>query len=240
MKRFFPICLAACAAFAQGSGGIAPRLQSADYPVRKTSGDLTVAAAMLTPAEAKKVFTADLDRAGFLVFEVAAYPEKGAQIDLGPDQFTLRIVNDPAILSSSTPEAIIAVMYKGKPSTPQMPDKVHVYTTANVGYESGGAGRRGGVYAGGGTAVGVGDAPYPTAPPSTAPAPVDRDTLQVQLAAREFPNTKATEAVAGYLYFSKPQTKPKNGVYQLTFHGSGLNSQPIALDVPAVPAKAAK
>jgi hypothetical protein len=220
------------AAFAQGGAGIPPRTHSGDYPAQQTSGDLTLAAALLTPAEARKVFTADLDRAGFLVFEVAAYPENNAQIDLAPDQFTLRIVNDPAVAPTSSPESIVEVMYKGKRSAPQLPENVHVYTTGSVGYESGTAGRRGGMYGGGGTAVSVGDGAGPP-PASPSPPSIDRDSLQVQLAAREFPSTKATAPVAGYLYFAKPQVKPKNGVYQLTFNLSGRTGQQMVVPVLA-------
>jgi hypothetical protein len=237
MKRSLLAYLAAAALFADGNGGIPPRARSTDYPAQQASGDVTLAAALLTPAEAKKVFTADIDRAGFLVFEVAAYPARGAQIELAPDQFSLRIVNDPTVLPISSPDSIVEVLYKGKRSTPQTPGKVQVYNSATVGWESGnssGTGtRRGGVYAGGGTAVGIGD-PGQAAPPS-APSnpPVDRDTLQVELAAREFPVTKATEPVAGYLYFTKPRAKPANGLYQLTFNLSGLNGRQIVVPVPA-------
>jgi hypothetical protein len=178
------------------------------------------------------VFTADLDHAGFLVFEVAAYPANGAQIDLAPDQFTLRIANDPAIVPTSSPDSIIEAMYKGKRPTSQTPGKVQVYNTGNIGYESGTPGRRGGMYGGAGTAVSVGDAPGPP-PPSPAPPTIDRDTLQVELAAREFPNAKATDPVAGYLYFAKPQAKPKNGVYELTCTMGHVNGGQIVVAVPA-------
>ena len=236
MKRSLLICLAAGALLAGGKDGIPPRARSADYPAQQASGDVTIAAALITPAEAKQVFTADLDHAGFLVFEVAAYPANGAQIELSPNQFTLRIVNDPAMLATSSPDSIVEAMYKGKRSTPQAPGKVQVYNTATIGYDSGGAAgtgnRRGGVYAGGGTAVGIGD-PGPTvAPQAPSNPPVDRDTLQVELAGREFPDTKAADPVAGYLYFVRPRAKPRDGVYQLTLNLSGLNGGQIVVPVP--------
>jgi hypothetical protein len=231
MKRSLLTCLAAAALLAD-TNGIPPRKSSADYPARQTEADVTLAAALLSPAEAKKVFTADLDRAGYLVFEVAVYAEHGAQIDLAPDQFTLRIVNDKTIVPTSTPDSIVESMFKGKRSTPQIPDKVQVYNTATIGYESGGPGRKGGVYTGGSTTVAVGNPP--AAPPPTSPnAPVDRDALLAELTAREFPATRADSAVAGYLYFAKPQAKPKNGVYELMYIFSGLNGRNIVLQVPA-------
>ena len=237
MKRSLLTCLAAGALLAGGKDGIPPRARSADYPAQRASGDITIAAALLTPSEAKQVFTADLDHAGFLVFEVAAYPAGGAQVELSPNQFTLRTVNDPAMLATSSPDSIVEAMYRGKRSTPQTPGKVQVYNTATIGYESGGAAgtgnRRGGVYAGGGTAVGIGNPGPGAAPQPPSNPPVDRDTLQVELAGREFPDTQVTAPVAGYLYFTKPRAKPRNGVYQLTLNLSGLGGQQVVVPVPA-------
>jgi hypothetical protein len=233
MRRSLLAFLAASALFADGSGGIPPRPRGADYPVQRTSDNLTLAAALLTPAEAKKVFTADLDRSGFLVFEVAAYPAEGARIELAPDQFTLSLgAGDGTLLATSSPEAIVEAMYQGQRPTPQAHGKVQVYNSATIGYETGSGGRRGGVYAGGGTAVGIGDpgaAPPPSPPARSA---IDRDSLQVALAAREFPNTTAARPVAGYLYFEKPRFKPKNGVYELKFIMTGMGGRQIVLPVP--------
>lgn len=237
MKRSLLVCIAAAALLADGTGGIPPRNRDSDYPAHQTTGDLTLAAALLSPAEAKKVFTADLDRAGYLVFEVAAYPGNGAQIDLAPDQFTLRSANDTAIVPTSSPDSIVEAMYKGKRTTPQVPGKVAVYNTATIGYESGGPGRRGGVYAGGSTTVGVGNPPVAPPPPSSSNPQVDRDTLLAELSAREFPTVKTSTPVAGYLYFVKPGGRPRNGVYELTYIFSGLNGQNIVLQVPAKSAK---
>jgi hypothetical protein len=233
MKRFLLACLAASTLFADGNGGIPPRPRSTDYPVQQTTDGLTLAAALLTPAEAKKVFTADLDRAGFLVFEVAAYPAEGARLDVSPDQLTLSLGKEGTLLATSSPEAVVEAMYQGKRSTPQAPGKVQVYNTATVGYETGSAGRRGGLYAGGGTEVGVGDPGAAPVPPSSPSQPrIDRDSLQVELASREFPSTAAAGPVAGYLYFEKT-VKPRNGAYELRFIRTGVSGQRMVLPVPA-------
>jgi hypothetical protein len=238
MKRSFLVCIAAAALLADGNGGIPPRNKSSDYPAHQTTGDLTLSAELLSPAEAKKVFTADLDHAGYLVFEVAAFPENGAQIDVAPDQFTLRSANDTAIVPTSSPDSIVEAMYKGKRSTvPRVPGKVQVYNTATIGYESGGPGRRGGVYTGGSTTVGVGNPPAPPPTPASSKPAVDRDTLFAELSAREFPGARTSTPVAGYVYFAKPGTRPKNGVYELTYIFSGLNGQNIVLQVPAKTAR---
>ncbi|HMD71362.1 MAG TPA: hypothetical protein VKF41_08460 [Bryobacteraceae bacterium] len=233
MRRFLLACLAAAALFGGGSGGIPPRPRSTDYPVQRTSDGLTLAAALLTPAEAKKVFTADLDHAGFLVFEVAAYPADGVRADLSPDQFTMSPGTGGVIEPTSPPEAIVEAMYEGKRSTPQAPGKVQVSSSSTIGYETGSGGRRGGVYAGSGTEVSVGDpGAIPAPPPSPSQPPIDRDSLQVDLASRELPGTTAAGPVAGYLYFWKT-FKPKKGVYELKFTSTGVNGREIVLPVPA-------
>jgi len=236
MQRTLLVCLAAAALFADTNAGIPPRKNTTDYPAHETAGGVTMGAALLTPAEIRDVFTADLDHAGYLVFEAAIYPGKDTQIDLGPDQFTLRAGGSGSILATQSPDTIVNKMYHGKSSAPQIPGKVNVTTTTVVGWESGGPNRRGGVYAGQGTAVGVGDPP-PGSPPAPAPPKpgpqIDRDQLLAELTAREFPETKATAPVAGYLYFPKPDAKPKTGTYELTYTPADRSGERIVLQVTA-------
>jgi len=235
MQRTLLLFLAAAALFAD-SAGIPPRKNVTDYPAHESAAGTTPAAALLPSAEIRSVFAADLDHAGYLVFEVAVYPQNGVQIDLGPDQFTLRANSSGSILASLSPDAIVNKMYHGKGSAPQAPGKVAVTTTTVVGWESGGQNRRGGVYAGQGTAVGVGDPPPGSAPLPAPPGPnppVDRDQLLAELTAREFPETKATAPVAGYLYFPKADSKPKSGFYELTYTPSDRSAGRIVLQVPA-------
>ena len=235
MHRTFLVCLVMAAVFADANG-IPPRQSSADYAVHQTAGDVTIGAALLTSAEVKNVFTADLDRAGYLVFEIAIYPANGAQIDLGPDQFTLRPNPTGSIMATVAPNAIVDRMYYGKNSTPQVPGKVSVTTTTVIGYESrGGPNRRGGVYAGQSASVGIGDPPPPQQPAPTAGSkpPLDRDQLLAELTAREFPETKTSAPVAGYLYFPRPDVKPKIGSYELSYTPSDRSGERIVLQVPA-------
>jgi hypothetical protein len=238
MKRILLIGVACASLLAQDTNGIPPRKSATDYPANETSRGSTLAAALLSPVEAKRVFVADLDRAGYLVFEVAMYPVKDGQVDISPDQFTLRTGSTGSVLPTVSPESIVESMYHSKPSgIPKLPGGLDVHTSTTIGYETGGGypRRNGGVYAGTATTVGVGSAgpngPGPPPPPATVGKP-DRDTLFAELTAREFPNTKATAPIAGYLYFAKPQSKPKNGMYELTCTLMGLSGENIVLSVP--------
>jgi len=148
-------------------GGVDPRAPG-DYAAKQTVSGLTVAASVVPPDQVKKYFSKDLNHMGFVVVEVAVFPEAGTSVDVGPGEFTLRYGADPTILASQSPRTVAAgdkhdAVAKQVPS-PQLPGNVHVYQSTTIGYESGGYGRRGGVYTGTSTTVGVGDpsaAPYP-------------------------------------------------------------------------------
>jgi hypothetical protein len=233
MKRTLLVCLAATGLFADVTG-IPPRKTPDSYPTHETAGGVTLAAALLTPAEGRTVFIADLDRAGYLIFEVALYPASGQQIGLGPDQFTLRANPTGSILATLAPGTIVDRMMPPKKTAPQVPSPVNVSSTTVIGYDSGGAGRRGGVYAGESTNVGIGNPPPQPPPPAAGSKPtIDRDQLVAELTAREFPETKATAPVAGYLYFPKSDAKPKNGFYELTYTPLDRSGERIILQVPA-------
>src|SRR5215469_1292017 len=156
MRRIAWLCLcASVVTLAQSVSGIRPRGSSADYPGQETGGGLTVAAAIIPPDQVHKIFAADLNRAGYIVLEVAVYPEAGQSVNLSAGDFLLRI--DSTTVRPAGGAAIATILTKDR-STPPRPNDVNVVTTANVGYESGGydpvtGRRRSGVYTGAGVGV---------------------------------------------------------------------------------------
>jgi hypothetical protein len=235
-------CLAACLAFAQlprpatteppaNTSGIAPRNSPAAYPVMETAPGITVACAVLTPAQIKKLFPMNLDSAGYVVVEVGLFPDKDTQITVDPDQFRLQIGDDRTLRSPVPPSQIVTERRSGKPHVPpRLPGNVPVSTTTTIGYESGGPYHRGGVYTGASTTVGTPGSSIPNAPdPRTVsqdPADIERDLVDNELAAG-----KSTVPVAGYLYFSKPKRKQRNPMFELTYRGAGAV---VHLKVPSV------
>jgi hypothetical protein len=205
--------------FAQ-SAGIAVRPAVTDYATRNVVDGVTLAASIVPPAEARKLFSKDLDHEGYIVVEVAVYPPPGGTLDVAPDEFTLRVGAEAVTLTSQSPAAIAAGEKQrsaSKTKPPELPGHVHVYNTAEIGYESGGGpyGRRGGVYTGNSTTVAVGDPRndpnYP--PPQTKPpkgARPDRTALKQELESKELPAGRSGVPVAGYLYFLKPPDKQKS------------------------------
>jgi hypothetical protein len=179
---------------------------------------------VVPPEHLKKLFSKDLAHAGYIVLEVAIYPEAGSAVDFGTGEFTLRVGSDPAILPSLTPRSVAsgekpAIVSKSK--VPQLPGNVHVYTTETIGYETGGYGRKGGVYTGTSTTVGVGNAPVYYPDPGQNRPPKDSAELQRELQDKALPEGRTTQPVAGYLYFQRPKTKEKDPTYQLTWYRVG-------------------
>lgn len=223
MKVTWWIGLAATAVLAQ-NGGFVPRPSPADYSGHTATKSATFAASQIPPEEVRKLFAADLNHAGYLVFEVAIYPAPNGQVDLTPADFMLRVPPDGSTMRPAEPQvvAVATIPYdKHTSDRPTLPGNVQVYTEATIGYESGGPYRRGGVYTGGGVGVGVGNPPVPPPPPpSSRTKDQARDELEGLLVSRALPAGLITQPVAGYLYFPKPAGKRKVDHYELSWFGA--------------------
>ena len=232
MKKWILISLAAGALVAQGERGIRPRQSASDYPAHENGTAATVGAAVLSPEQAKKLFAVDLNHLGYLVVEVAVYPDPSKNVELAARDFMLRVTPEGSTTRPVSASAIAAQLHKHEPASrttvPNSP--VQVYTTTGVGYETGGGtynGRRqGGVYTQTGVGVGVGDpgADPHRVPPQQPPAASGKDTdslsVQVDLEKQALPEGKIDQPVAGYLYFVKPVMKKKSSL-DLTWYGPG-------------------
>jgi hypothetical protein len=183
--------------------GIRPRAAATDYTAHQSGGGATIAASILTPAQAKKAFTVDPAKLGYTVIEIAVYPDRDTEI--ASKDFVLATGNDGRLIRPTSPAAI-----GDRPAskTPKIPERVQVHGGAEVGYESGRYGR--GVYTGGGVGVGVG-APPASAPPPKAPG---QDTADYESGA--LPEGRFNKPVAGYLYFKV--TPPKKTPLDLTWY----------------------
>jgi hypothetical protein len=218
MKTIFAI--AACAGVLLASdSGIRPR-PAADYAAHTTSAGITVAASVIPPSQVSKLFATDLNRSGYLVVEVAIYPGSAGEADVASRDFLLRAGRDPATVRPVSPQTIAAAVHRKYNPPPRKPGDVTVYPTGTVGYETGGydpvTGRHGGVYGGGGVGVAVGNGG--SAPPRPASTATDRSTMEQELTDKSLPEGHAIQAVAGYLYFPKPESAKKAGGFTLTYY----------------------
>jgi hypothetical protein len=193
---------------------------------------VTVAATVVPPDRVKKLFATDLNAGGYIVIEIAIYPEADNEIDVSSGDFLLRVGSNPDIVRNASASAIAAALQrKSKPPEIRRKSDISVYSTATVGYESGtdpSGRRRSGVYTAAGTAVDVGDDPGAPAPPRSAST--DRATIEQELADKALPEGKTTRTVAGYLYFPKPTGRQKNAAYEITWYG---NDRQVHLTIPA-------
>jgi hypothetical protein len=212
----------AVAALWAGEHGIRPRPTPDDYPARETAKGFTLAAAVLTPEQVKKAFATDLNR-GYIVVEVAVFPEAGHDVTMAAKDFMARYGSETDIQRPISPQTIAARLGKkdAAPST-DIPSKVHVYTEETIGYEHGPMGpngrSQGGVYTGTTTGVGVGNPPYPPPATQSSQGGMDRTSIQVELDDLSLPERNISEATAGYLYFAKP-AKSKSSPLHLTYYG---------------------
>lgn len=229
------ICLVAGLALADDVSGIRPRESSADYPAHQKISSVTVAAAVIPPDQVKKLFATDLNSGGYIVIEVAIYPEAGNEIDVSSGDFLLRVGSNPSIVRNASARAIAAALQR-KSTPPEIRRKsdISVYPTATIGYESGTDSygrRRSGVYTAAGVGVGVGDDPNSHTPPRPASTDRDRMTMEQELADKALPDGKTTQAVAGYLYFPKPTARQRNAAYEISWYG---NDRQVHLTIAAV------
>jgi hypothetical protein len=244
MKCFLLIGFLAVAALARDPNGIRPRPNDADYPAHERSDDAKIGAAVLSAEQVRSSFATDLNKGGYIVVEVAFYPEPGKDIDLSLSDFSLKIGSDLSMVRPVKGSDIAYIMQdKRDPhKVPSRASDITLYPTATIGYETGPSydpntgqqRRQGGVYGGGGVGVGVGGAGNPNNPPPPRPASTDRDrsTMGRELEDKSLPEGKTSRAVAGYLYFPRPSSKVKNGLYELTYYGVNGNTK---LSVPPPP-----
>jgi hypothetical protein len=217
MKQFLLTGLATCLLLADGNSGLAPRGNCSNYSACAKANGVAIGAEALSAAQAKKIFAADLDRAGYLVFEVAVYPEDSFSTDLALRNFELRADGTFLRPAESDVVAVAAIPDPALPKSPP-PGNIHVITETTVGYGTGGYGR-GGVYTE--QRVGVTNYPEPPAPPAPPSTSKDRkrDDLESTLADHALPAVRANHPVAGYMYFPKPDRAGKIKQYQLTWSG---------------------
>ena len=203
----------AAVAFGQQTG-VDPRPGVADYPARAGNAAVSIGAAWVSGADQQKILGKDWS-SGYLVIEVAFYPEPANPLNVAPRNFMLRAGGESLAPVDAETLAPLPKSMSGPPPGTD-PSKVHVRTVDTVGVYSGPNGRKG-VYTDTQVQVAVGDDPWPTAPP---PAPRDsRYEERRALELHELADTKTERPIAGYLYFPKPKHAGNKVTYELAFYG---------------------
>ncbi len=216
------LCLTKGLLLAGDGNGIRPRGNPSDYPVHETAGGITLAGAVIPPDVCRKMFSVDLDKAGYVVIEIAIYPENNKNVDLASTDFMLRIGSESDVTRAVNARQLAAVLFKEDTRPPKIGPAIDVATTSSIGHENGRdpitGQRRNGVYTGAGVGVGTGgrDPNYPQPPASPSRG---RATIEQELLDKALPEGPTRRSVAGYLYFPKPSKRTKNAAYEITYYG---------------------
>jgi hypothetical protein len=208
------LCLLLAIASALAGDGIPPRGSAEDYPVHQISGKVAIGAAYVPPAQVRKLLGEDLDKRGYVVFEVGVFPIDSKQLDVSADDFKLMQGKDTGIVRAGTPHSVAADVWPTPTAQPKTPGNVAVQSTETIGYQSGPYGH--GVYTD--SRVGVGVGKDPAVPPPAAPPVGNQAGLEQQLEEKSLPETKTTKAVAGYVFFPKP-SRDKRADFELLYFG---------------------
>ena len=230
MRYFQPLCLIAVGFLgtlvASAQDGVPARPTPSDYAVHESIKSAVVAAAVVPPAQVKKLFPGDAVK-GYVVVEVAVYPQDGSTVLVDAFDFALKL--GPDLLSHPRTPQEIASIWDEK-NAPQPRHKVDVVTETGVVYTSGndpvyGRSRGWGTYTGVGVATGGQGGPPP--PP---PSSVDPRAVQARVWAKALPEGPTARPVAGYIYFPIYSKKSKNAPLGLQYLKDGA---PVDLPFPS-------
>ena len=232
MKKAIPLAAVSVLLLTAGSPGIRPRADATSYPAHQEQTNLSIGAALIPPAQAKKMFAANLEHAGYVVVEVGVFPAPGKDVDLFPADFMLSVGDGTVSLRSVDSDTIAEIMTGSQKSPPKTydPHGINTSTGISVGrvsYPDPGTGRQaGGTVVTTTTGVGIGGpAPCPGYPCDTVPpSPSGKSPTQQaneiaqDLWSKSLPDGKTSQPVAGYLYFPKPSKKDKDAAWELWYN----------------------
>ncbi|MFN7997315.1 MAG: hypothetical protein U0Q18_27105 [Bryobacteraceae bacterium] len=205
-------------------GGVLPRHSITDYPVHQVANNATVAAALLPPAQVKKMFPGDVIK-DYAVVEVAVYPTDGARVEIDTYDFALKLGADE-MSHPRIPQEIASIW--NEDHAPRPGRKVDVVTETGVVYTSGNDPYNGRTK-GWGTYTGVGVV-TPGSPHIPPPPGFDVGAVQHDIWAKALPEGPTTRPVAGYLYFPLYNKKHKSVAKQLQYM---KDTTSVALSLPA-------
>jgi hypothetical protein len=207
------------AALVMAGDGLAPRSGPSEYPAHASAGQLTVAAVAVSADQAKRILGARIDQAGYLVFEVALYPEPGSGSSVSLGDFALRLGADGSTMRAAEPDVIAAATIPYQDLGQHEPlGSTKVVAEASASHGAGSVGPSGGIASTQG--IGVGDYPdVPPPPPNAGAKAAARDRLKQALTSKQLPTGLITRPVAGYLYFPKPSGHGRKDGFQLSWLG---------------------
>src|SRR5215831_16399402 len=129
------LVLLALAATLSAETGVRPRAAASDYTVSQTGAGVTIGATVLTPEQAKKLFAVDLNKLGYTVVEIAVFPDRDTEV--AARDFILRDTKDGSTVRPAAPSTIAGRLGRKDAPPPKVPERVQVYGSETIGYETG-------------------------------------------------------------------------------------------------------
>lgn len=180
--------------------GLSPRATPSDYPAHDNVKTGVLAAAIVPPAQVKKMFSADIGKR-FIVVEVAVYPEPGRNFDLDLFDFALR-TGDQLLRPAKPGDMATPWQDKGgQPGNrgPTITTDSGVIVSREIDPITGRPRTGVGAY------EGVSASNYP---PPNNPAPrSDRGVIPAKIRDMALPEGPTRIPVAGFLYFRRSGSK---------------------------------
>ena len=133
MKLLPLICFMGLIASAQG---LRPRSDVSDYRANAERDGIGIGADIMDAEQARHAFATGVYK-GYVVVEVAVFPEPGKSVDLSPVDFSLRLAGQPSPIRPSSARTIASVLHRQANKPPAKPSDIVVYPTVGIGYESG-------------------------------------------------------------------------------------------------------
>ena len=112
------LCLLLAIASALAGDGIPPRGSAEEYPAHQTAGKVAIGAAYIPPVQVRKLFGEDLDKHGYVVFEVGVFPIDSKQANVSAGDFKLMQGKDTSTVRAATPHGVAADVWPEPPGQP--------------------------------------------------------------------------------------------------------------------------
>ncbi len=226
MRRLaFGVAGALFASILSAAQGTVPLPRAAAYRDSAEVAGIGVGATLLREGEVKQRFVTDLGQ-DFIVVEVALFPESGADLEVLPEKFGLRI-GDESTARPENPKVIAAYIQKNETSKRNIVIVPHVgvgYESRRVGYDptTGTYRRQGGIYTSAGVLVGV--------EPSSDTNPKNEETMALELTEKGLPGGSFGQPVAGHLYFRVDSKVAKDSKIRFALVGE-LKGEEVILEL---------
>src|SRR5260370_39614195 len=136
MTPLASLCVTSSLLLAGDGYGIRPRGSPSDYPAHQTAGGITIAGAVIPPAQCRRMFSADIDKAGYVVIEVAIYPENNREVELSSTDFMLRISSESDATRAVNARTLAACLYKTANHQPKLGPPIDAATSSPLGWEN--------------------------------------------------------------------------------------------------------